>query len=129
MSHLRVDLSMLKSQLYSWLFVSNTVKLNGSLCAALCAQPGPGRLIIQDGAKIAVGAEWMFHLRVDLSNGHRFRDDLSATQSGSIEHYVQHYVPNLALEVTQHNEDSANAERSINLQGFLVGEHKLASNF
>jgi len=37
------------------------------------------------------------------------------------ESYGGHYVPNLALEVTQHNEDSANAERSINLQGFLVG--------
>ena len=39
---------------------------------------------------------------------------------------MQHYVPNLALEVTKHNEDSANAEKQINLQGFLVGEKALA---
>jgi serine carboxypeptidase-like clade 2 len=37
------------------------------------------------------------------------------------ESYGGHYVPNLALEVVRHNEDPANAEARIELQGFLVG--------
>ena len=36
---------------------------------------------------------------------------------------MQHYVPNLALEVARHNEVSANADTKINLEGFLVGEN------
>lgn len=41
---------------------------------------------------------------------------------------LQHYVPNLALEILHHNKES-NDSSKINLQGFLVGEDPSALLF
>lgn len=43
-------------------------------------------------------------------------------------HVLQHYVPNLSLEVLRHNKESPK-EQQVNLHGFLVGKFPFSSSY